>query len=296
MWKELQWRIGTAWCIATHKSVMWPVHGHFQCRTCGRRYPAFAEAPAANWPKRVAWKPVVSLVLTLAFAVLARPAHAAMLTGSVNAQASAALEKYLVAGPPAPWTVESIEIHASLAKFETSGELRAIRRPAPVGESPYEVLQLAGDRRVEQQVIVRYLNAEEQASEMPAASTAITRANYKFTYNGAVDDGQHLAYAFKITPRHKRQGLIRGEIWLDQQSGVPVVQFGRLVKSPSMFIGRVSVVRENTLCDGAVASRLTHITVQTRLFGRAELVVEERPLSLEDAVQLTNLNTKGGQQ
>lgn len=296
MLRELQSRIGTAWCLATHKSVMWPVHGHFQCRTCGRRYPAFAETPVANWPKRTAWKPAVSLLLTLAFAMFARPAHAAMLKGHAGAEASVALEKYFAAGGLAPWATESIEIHASLDKFEKSGELRAIRHVAPIGESRYEVLQLTGDRRVEQQVIVRYLNAEERAAAMPAASSAITLANYKFTYKGVVDDGEHLAYAYQITPRHKRQGLIRGEIWLDQQTGVPVLQFGRLVKNPSMFIGRVSLVRENALRDGRVESRLTHITVETRLFGRAELVVEERPLSLEDAVQLTSLNTKGGQQ
>lgn len=296
MLRELQSRIGIAWCMATHKSVMWPVHGHFQCRTCGRRYPAFAEMPAANRLKRAAWKPAVSLLLTLAFAMFARPAHAAMLGGHDGAEASAVLEKYFAAGGPAPWATESIEIHASLDKFEKSGELRAVRRLSPMGESRYEVLQLSGDRRVEQQVIVRYLNAEERAAEMPAASTVITRANYKFTYRGVVDDGEHLAYAYQITPRRKRQGLIRGEIWLDQQTGVPVLQFGRLVKNPSVFLGRVSVARENALRNGGVESRLTHISIETRLFGRVELVVEERPLSLEDAVQLTSLNSRGGQQ
>lgn len=46
-----------------------------------------------------------------------------------------------------------------------------------------------------------------------------------------MDDGEYLAYAFQITPRRKQPGLIQGEIWLDQGTGVPVRQFGRLVKS-----------------------------------------------------------------
>ena len=74
-----------------------------------------------------------------------------------------------------------------------------------------------------------------------------------------------LAYAFQITPRRKRPGLIQGEIWPDQGTGVPVRQIGRLVKSPSAVIRRVSVIRENALREGIVESRLTHIKVE---FGR----------------------------
>jgi len=27
------------WCNFMHESPMWPIHGHYQCRTCGREYP-----------------------------------------------------------------------------------------------------------------------------------------------------------------------------------------------------------------------------------------------------------------
>ena len=27
------------WCRTMHGSPMWPSHGHYQCRTCGREYP-----------------------------------------------------------------------------------------------------------------------------------------------------------------------------------------------------------------------------------------------------------------
>lgn len=43
MFRELQSRVGNAWCALAHESALWPIHGHYSCRTCGRRYPAFEE-------------------------------------------------------------------------------------------------------------------------------------------------------------------------------------------------------------------------------------------------------------
>jgi len=297
MFKELRCTFGTIWCQLKHDSLMWPVHGHYQCRTCGRHYPAFAEPQMANWTKRAALKAAVQLLLAIALATSARQAHAAdALKAHATEGAEAALERYVASSERAPWAIESVEIHASLPRFEKTGWLRAIRRLAPIGKSRYEVLQLAGDRTVKEQVIVRYLKAEERASELPSRSVAITPANYRFAYERMVDDGERFAWAFQITPRRKRDGLIKGELWLDRQTGLPVLQSGYLVRSPSVFIKRVAVTRENALFDGIVESRLTHITVETRLIGRAELVIEERPLRSGEAVQFPSRDNEGGQQ
>ena len=42
------------WCRAMHDSPMWPSHGHYQCRKCGREYPVPWELGAANvlWRQR----------------------------------------------------------------------------------------------------------------------------------------------------------------------------------------------------------------------------------------------------
>ena len=295
MSKQLLSRMGDLWCSLTHDSVLWPVHGQYECRNCGRRYPAFQEGPLS---RRAAFKPAVSLLLLLAFATSARLGHAAGLPAlDASVRAEAALERYKAVAGADTWAIESVEINASLPKLRQTGQLRAIRRVRSTGGTGYEVVQLTGDRTVERQVIVRYLKAEEQASELPANSVAITPANYKFTYKGTVDDGERVpCYVFQITPRRKRQGLIKGELWLDQSTGAVVLQSGRLVKSPSVFVKRVSVTRENALRDGAVECRLTHLTIDTRLVGRAELVIEERPLSPADAAQVAVSDTEGGQQ
>lgn len=31
-------KIGSWWCSLMHASPMWPVHGEYECRQCGRRH------------------------------------------------------------------------------------------------------------------------------------------------------------------------------------------------------------------------------------------------------------------
>ena len=31
-------RIGWLWCTLMHNSPMWPIHGHYECRVCGRQH------------------------------------------------------------------------------------------------------------------------------------------------------------------------------------------------------------------------------------------------------------------
>jgi hypothetical protein len=31
--------LGVWWCILMHDSARWPIHGHYECASCGRRFP-----------------------------------------------------------------------------------------------------------------------------------------------------------------------------------------------------------------------------------------------------------------
>jgi hypothetical protein len=280
MFSRLRSSMGRIWCRLAHRSVLWPVHGRYEYRTCGRRYSAFAEAPTGNWTGRAAFRPAVSLLLAATLALFVGSAHGAdTLKRDASAEANRVLDRFLAAGESAPWAIESVEIHAALPKLDKIGQLRAIRRLASPSESSYAVLQLAGDRTVEEQVIGRYLSVNERAPAGPVAG-AMTIANYRFTYTGIIDDGERLAYAFQVSPRRKREGLIKGELWLDQRTAIPVHESGRLVKSPVASVRHVFVRRENAVRDGLIESRLTHITCKARHLGLAELVVEELPITL----------------
>jgi hypothetical protein len=292
-------KLGALWCTVMHDSPMWPIRGEYQCRTCGRHYPVpwagdnllaapftlTAAAPARNRQAQI--PSFRSILLPLFFALTAllastvRAADAPIVES--NTAASMAFARYAAALEEAsPWSVETVDIDASLPKFEKRGRLRAIRRLLPFGKPEYQVLEIAGDQTVRQQVIIRYLSAEVQAAAIPASSVAITPANYKFRYKGPVRIGETLAFAFLITPRKKREGLIKGELWLDSETGAVVRQSGYLVKKPSIFVKHVEIARETTLRDGIAEMRLTHLSVDTRLVGRAELTIQERPCIAPD--------------
>jgi len=176
-----------------------------------------------------------------------------------------------------PWASETVEIDASLPKLKEHGRLRAIRRLLPFGKPEYQVFELNGSRTVKQQVIARYLSAEIQAAGITPSTVAVTPANYQFRYAGSVESDGGLLYAFQIAPKKKREGLIQGVIWIDAESGTAVRVSGYLVKKPSIFVKRVDMTRETSLHDGVAESRVTHLALDTRLVGRAELTIRERP-------------------
>ena len=181
------------------------------------------------------------------------------------------------------WPLETIEIEASLPTLAKRGRMSAVRRLLPAGHPKYEVVESDGDATVRREVIVRYLSADARAAELPAPNVAMTSANYKFDFAGAFSLDDRMEYAFHMTPRQKRQGLLKGVVWLDGETGMAVRQTGTFVKSLSLFLKRIDVTREDRLREGAVESRVTHVAINARLIGRVEMVITERPSAPPDA-------------
>ena len=184
-----------------------------------------------------------------------------------------------------PFTEEgpvAIEIEASLPGLYKQSRLLAIRRMGDSERIEYALVGIEGDTTVTQEVIAPYLKAQEQIDDLPLASLEVTPENYKFRYKGVIGSGETSAYVYQIIPKKKRAGLIQGELWIDSATGAAVLQTGYFVKTPSAFLGRVEVVRDTTLVDGRPGVRVTHVAIQTRRAGRAELTITELPLTPAD--------------
>jgi hypothetical protein len=166
-----------------------------------------------------------------------------------------------------------IEIAASLPKLKKQGRLRALRRISALGRVTYEALRFEGDNTVKNQVIARYLTAEAEAQkEKP--SMAVTPENYNFKYKGKAQLNGREVHIFQVSPRQKRAGLFKGEVWIDDATSLRVRETGTLVKRPSIFLKRVAFVREYEIQAGVSVPKQVQSVVDTRLIGKAELTID----------------------
>ncbi len=164
-----------------------------------------------------------------------------------------------------------VDIDASVPRLNEHGKLRALRKISQVGLITYRVLGFQGDGTVKKEVIARYLQAEQQGQR--DASLAIAPVNYKFKMKGEKNESGEDVYVFQVSPRKKRVGLFKGEIWLDARSYLPVYEKGRLVKNPSIFFKKVDFERAFAIQNGVSVPARMNSTINTRLVGKVELNV-----------------------
>lgn len=170
-----------------------------------------------------------------------------------------------------------IVIDASLPGLHKQSREVAIRQTGESERGEYRVLQNEGDATVSRDVIAPYLAAQKQIDDMPRSSVQITPANYTFRYMGEFLTGGSSTYVFRIRPKNKRQGLIKGQLWIDSVTGVAVMQAGYFVKASSPVIRRIEIVRDTQLLDGHPSVRITRLRLETRRAGRGYLTITEFP-------------------
>jgi hypothetical protein len=187
-----------------------------------------------------------------------------------------------------------VDIAATLPKLKKEGRLRALRHISELGRITYEALRFDGDGTVKNQVIARYLSAEAEAQKEQSPSLAVTPENYKFKYKGHNRLDERDVHVFQVTPRKKRQGLFKGEIWIDAATYLRVQESGSLVKNPSIFLKRVEFVRKYEIRDGLSVPREVQSIVTTRLVGKAELTIAYSNYSVDGSAR-TAVGAVGGQ-
>jgi hypothetical protein len=172
-----------------------------------------------------------------------------------------------------------VEISGSIPKLKKQGRLRALRHITAVGRITYEALGFQGDDTVKKNVIAKYMQAEVQSQQNP--SIAVTPANYHFKYKGRNElDGREV-HVFQVSPKKKRQGLYRGELWVDADTYLRVQESGYLVKNPSIVLRKVQFVRRYEIRDGISVPLQMQTVADTWLVGRTELTIDYSHFSLD---------------
>lgn len=169
-----------------------------------------------------------------------------------------------------------VEIDASLPRLGRKGTLSALRAIGRLGQITYKAITFQGDDSIKRDVIARYMQAEVEASQKPGLG--IQPENYKFRHAGYHKEGEWELYLYEITPRQKKPGLFRGWMWLEAKSAMPVREEGEFVKSPSVFLRRISFTRDYIVQDGVSVPSAIRSTVDTRIVGKAEIQVRYKNL------------------
>jgi hypothetical protein len=182
-----------------------------------------------------------------------------------------------------------VEIAASLPKLKKQGKLHALRHVSALGRITYDMLRFEGDGTIKKQIINRYLTAESEAQQDPTISLALTPENYKFDYKGKAQLDGRATHLFKVTPKHKSQGLFQGQLWIDAATYLRVQESGYLVKSPSIFLKKIAFVRRYEIRDGLSVPRREESVVDTRLgVGKAEMTIDFSNFAVESSKGAVN--------
>lgn len=166
-----------------------------------------------------------------------------------------------------------VNIDASVPKLKKEGKLHALRKISEFGKITYKVLAFQGDDTIKNEVIARYLDAEQKGQGNE--KLAITPENYKFKFKGKhrLDNGQEIYIVF-LSPRKKEVGLFKGEMWLDAKTYLPVMESGKFVKNPSIFFKKVEFVRDFAIQGGTAIPQHMQSVIDARLIGKINLRID----------------------
>ncbi len=165
---------------------------------------------------------------------------------------------------------------AQKAEFELQQHYSA---PALLEFSP---VRSSGDSFVKSNLIVRLLQSEvDHVHRREQSQTAISSANYKFSYKGSSLINDVPVYVYEVKPHKKRVGLFKGKVYLDTGTGELVRAQGRIVKSPSFFIKRIDFIQDYAHINGFTLPLHFHSEAQTRIIGKAVVDITNRNYQTE---------------
>lgn len=176
---------------------------------------------------------------------------------------------------------QEINIDASVPQLQKHGKLHALKNITKFGKITFRVLGFTGDNTVKTEVIARYLKAEVDSAEQ-GPNRSITPENYKFKYKRADEWNGRQVYVLHVTPRQKKVGFFKGELWLDAETYMPVRESGSFVKSPSLFLKKVQFVREYELANGVSVPQRLESKADVRFIGPVELNIQYVSFSKDD--------------
>jgi hypothetical protein len=168
-------------------------------------------------------------------------------------------------------------IRAELPESSQHGEYELRRQYSAPRSLQFKAVRFVGDNFVKSNIITRLLQSEvDHVEKDDSANTALSPANYKFSYKGTNSLEGRVAHVYQLKPRKKRPGLFKGRIYLDVHTGSLLRAEGSLVKSPSFFVKKIEFVQDYADIAQFTFPVHIHSEAKARLVGRAVVDIYHR--------------------
>jgi hypothetical protein len=186
-------------------------------------------------------------------------------------------------------------VRAELPDSSQQGEYELQRRFEAPHTLQFTPVHYSGDGFVKNNIITRLLQTEvDHVMKDDPSQTAITPANYKFSYRGLSRLNDRTVHAYQVKPHKKRPGLFKGRVYLDAHNGALVRVEGSIVKSPSFFVKRVDFWQDYMDVQSFTLPAHIHSVAKARIVGRTIVDIVHRdyqavPASMQVAKQVPAL-------
>jgi hypothetical protein len=168
-------------------------------------------------------------------------------------------------------------VRAELPDTSQQGEFELQRKFEAPHTLQFTPVHYTGDNFVKSNVITRLLQSEvDHVLKDDPSQTAISPANYKFSYKGAGRVQDRLVHVYQVKPHKKRPGLFKGRVYLDAHTGALVRAEGSVVKSPSFFVKHIEFWQDYTDVQSFTLPAHIHSVAKARIVGRTIVDITHR--------------------
>jgi outer membrane lipoprotein-sorting protein len=123
--------------------------------------------------------------------------------------------------------------------------------------------------------IVRKMLDGEVAFAKDSRTSDITRENYDFRLNREDEIGGRRCYVLDLIPRRKSRNLLRGSIWVDAQSYLPLRVDGEPAQNPSWWVTDARIVLLYGYVGPMWLQTSSEATANVRIIGRSTMIWQD---------------------
>ena len=149
------------------------------------------------------------------------------------------------------------------------------------GAKEFTIVSEEGSGSIRKHVFHKLLSEETEASRRRTrSSTRLIPDNYQFQIVGRETLETGPAYVLSVVPKTRNKYLIDGKIWVDANDYSIVRIEGQPARNPSFWVRSVHFVHTYQKVDQFWFASSTHTTSEIRIFGEAELTIDNSDYSL----------------